>query len=179
MEMNPFSEEWIELWRLKAIASSLSAELQLRYGLKEFYPPEEVESACCARNAEGSSMAIVLAMFVDPHESQGILKAYGISDPVEELRRIMASKLFYADIGVSAESETAPFCFHDAGYGHSSWSFEGGSGGDGGFDGGGAGGEQMPNKALQLTCFSTVQTPHTRSARQAFLQSGPIEELRP
>ena len=132
MEMNPLSEEWVESWRLKAIAASVSAELRLRYGLKEFYPPEEVESACGARGVEGSSEAIALAMFVDPHESQEILTVYGISDPVEELRRIMASKLFYADIGVSAESVPAPICFHDAGHGHSSWSFDVGSGGDGG-----------------------------------------------
>ena len=78
MEMNPLSEEWVEPWRLKAIAASVSAELRLRYGLKQFYPPEEVESACGARGVEGSSKAIALAMFVDLHESQEILKAYGI-----------------------------------------------------------------------------------------------------
>jgi hypothetical protein len=86
--------------------------------MNEFYSPEEVLAACDARNVFGHSRGRALAMFVESGKLQGILADYGISDPVEDFRR-MARKISYSDTsGIDCSS----FDFHavDSGVQHSS-----------------------------------------------------------
>ena len=137
--MNLSDNTFFETWRLKAIASSVSAELQIQFGKQEFYSHDEVVKACDSRNVIGDSRACALAMFANSEEAQDSLKEYNISDPVAEMRRIMASKLFFSD-ATSSECGPNNFSFHDIdmspsfGGSHSGSSTEGG-----GFDGGSGG----------------------------------------
>ena len=63
--MNLEGEDWFDTWRLRAVAASVSAELQQRFGTNEFYSPEEVLTACDTRNVFGHSRGCALAMFVE------------------------------------------------------------------------------------------------------------------
>lgn len=139
--MNSLDEDWLDSWRLKIIATSVSDELKSRFGWEEFYSPEAVEEACDARGVYDNSRACALAMFVAPAVAHDLLGKYGISDPVEELRRVMASKLMYSDTG-SAEIYCTPFFFHEIGSPYLGGDHHAGSfGGDAGGDCGGGGGD--------------------------------------
>ena len=88
--MNPASNDWLETWRLKAIATSVSDELQQKFGMGQFYSLDQVVAACEARNVVEHSRACAFGMFVKPEEIENILPDYGIYDPAEEWRRILA-----------------------------------------------------------------------------------------
>lgn len=139
--MNSADNGWLDSWRLKAIAASVSAELTARFGLHEFYSQYEVEEACDARHVHENSRACALAMFVAPAVAHDLLGKYGISDPVEELRRVMASKLMFSDTA-GTDTYNAPFFFHEVGGHYLGCDHHGGAfGGDSGGDSGGGGGD--------------------------------------
>ncbi len=139
MVSNLESEDWFETWRLRAIASSVSAELKARFDLNEFYSPEQVLAACDARNVTGYSRVCALAMFVQPGQLHDILQDYGISDHAEEVRKMIARKISYS---ATSGVDCSAFSFHhiDLGTSHdfgSSSSISGDFGSDSGGDSGG------------------------------------------
>jgi hypothetical protein len=132
--MNLEDQNWLETWRLKAIATSVGEELQRRNGPAPFYPVDEVQAACDARNVTGHSRGCALAMFVEAGSLGHLLQDLGISDPAEELRKMMAQKLSGWDLDI--DCSTFDFNYIDAGPSHDSGGSpshgDGGSGGDGG-----------------------------------------------
>ena len=60
--------------------------------MNEFYSPEQVLLACDARQVFGHSRGCALAMFAEPGNLHDMLMDYGISDPAEDMRRMMAKK---------------------------------------------------------------------------------------
>jgi hypothetical protein len=137
--MNSTSDDWLNIWRLKAIASSVSAELRQKFGIHQFYSQEQVLTACDARKVIGNSRAYALGMFANPESIHTILQDYGISEPADEWRRILARKLCYSDT-MSIDCSTFDFHHIDSG-GHSFDGFSA-SFGDAGADcGGSSGGE--------------------------------------
>lgn len=130
-------ETWLETWKLKALATSVSSELQRQFGKEEFYSLVQVHAACDQRRVADSLRPMAVAMFVAPEESGTALRDYGISDPAAEMRKMLARKLSYSDS--SAGATDSSFSFHD--FSPSHHGFGDSFSGDSGCDGGGGGGD--------------------------------------
>jgi hypothetical protein len=128
-------ETWLETWKLKALATSVSSELQRQFGRNEFYSLPQVHAACDRRNVPDSLRACAVAMFVAPEESGDALRDYGISDPADEMRRMLAQKISASD--TSSGATDSSFSFHDLSPSHHG--FGDSISGDPGCDGGGGG----------------------------------------
>jgi len=121
--MESIDQSWLDGWRLKAIATSVAAELQLQFGPENYYTPEQVTVACEARQVAPESRVYALAK-------------YEISDPAETLRKMMAAKIS-PSMGPEEAYSTRGNYFTDLASGGCSSGHEGGSGFGGGCDGGG------------------------------------------
>jgi len=135
--MTPDSPDWLEAWRLRIIATSISNELKERFGLQPLYSPDEVITACEARHVVGYARGCALAMFAEPEAIVHLLAEFHISDPAAEFRKILSRQLSYSD--TSTISTPSTFSFHqvDSSPHHVFFGSHGDGGASGGFHGGG------------------------------------------
>ena len=129
----------LDTWRIRALAKSVSAVLRERFDSKQFYTAEEVEAACNECGAPEDVRQYAVAMFVEPEQAQGVLEKLGSSRTALELRKFLATQIFFAylpDVSYGSLMND----FHAAGDPSGGASDSPGGGGDGGSDGGANGG---------------------------------------
>ncbi len=124
--MSTPKEPTADPFRLQALAKTVSDILRQRFGTKQFYTADEVESACNQCHVPVSVREYAVAMFVEPEQTQGFLQKLGSSKTAIELRKFLAGQIFFDSLpDVSYGSSTNDFQDTGDSHGRGSDRFEG------------------------------------------------------
>lgn len=101
-----------ETFRLQALARTLSVNLWIKFGQKEYFTPDEVESICQSCMVPIPSRHFAVAMFVEPTQAKVILEAMEPKEGLQELRLLLAARMSLPTKALICKDGSNMFHFH-------------------------------------------------------------------